>query len=310
MAACLLQALCSGAARRGAVIHIGDGPLPLLLLSIVFLRCTGIATILGEISEATPLRFSDRIRRFLVRAASRTGRFRVVCETDAVANSWRCVGADSVAVIPYGVEMRDSDVDQPTARARLSLPSDRPILLLFGVHRSDKDYATVVRAVTLMDPAPVLLFAGKTVDPSHDPAAICRQLGYQDAVVVDCFISREDVQLYFRAANAVILPYPPDFCRGSGVILEACSYECPALVTAGGYLEEFVGVNQVGITYEAGSPNSLRSGIESILSDSVNQTIRSRMKAVASQHSTEVVGALYREVFARSAASRGVAGQI
>ena len=45
---------------------------------------------------------------------------------------------------------------------------------------------------------------------------------------------------FFRASDVIVLPYPADFERGSGIVIEACSYGCPIVASSGGYLERIL----------------------------------------------------------------------
>jgi glycosyltransferase involved in cell wall biosynthesis len=272
------------------------------MLAAMLLPFKGVATALdgplwnwGSPREM-PKQWMNTLRRRLIGLKSIKRRFRIVCETRGVAESWKAIGATNVSVIPYGLEDTDATMDRATARRRLGLPPNIPILLLFGFHRPDQDYSTVVKAALRLEPHPVLLFVGQCF-PGVDPAGLCQTMRYSSHVVIDDFVPRQDIPVYFNAADAVLLPYPRDFQRGSGVVVEACAFECPLIVTEGAYLEHFVCSNGVGLTYSAGDPESLRHAITAILSSELQDSIRLRMRIVAVEHSSTAIGQKYRAVF-------------
>jgi hypothetical protein len=180
----------------------------------MLLPLKGIFTVVDEMAKQQTVKWTDRLRRRLISFKSINRRFRIVCETRSLAELWTAFGAN-VSVIPYGLEDTDATVDRATARQRLRIPPNIPVLLLFGIHRPDKDYSTVVKAALRMEPHPILLFVGKRFS-EVDPAAICQTMCYSSHVVIDDFVPRKDIPIYFNAADAVLLPYPRTFQRGSG----------------------------------------------------------------------------------------------
>jgi len=265
------------------------------MASVGLLR--GVITVWGSVGEADRNSTGHRLRKSLIGYAVERQRLHLVCETQAMAEIWRQDGAgDAVSVIPYGLETVGSSINRDTAREALGIDSDARMVLLFGTHRDDKDYRTVIRAAKLLPVPPLLLFAGKCLGATS-PSKLCANEGYARFLAIDEYIPRDQVPLYFRAADVTVLPYPAII--GSGVVVEACSYGCPIVASNGGHLEQFVRSNDVGEVYEAGSAESLRAALSRAFDTERQNTIRERMAAVAESHSMRRVIGAYLDIFSR-----------
>jgi glycosyltransferase involved in cell wall biosynthesis len=282
---CAVSASFRGAARRGAVTLCADGPVPLFafLAGLGFFR--GVVTVFGMVPKVNRGSVIHWLRTKIIGHAVKRRRLRVVCETETVAEFWRLSGGgNAVSVIPYALESVGSPINRDDARKSLGISPEEPLVLLFGIHREDKDYKTVILAAKSLAASPLLLFAGKSLS-APSPSRLCADAGYSRYLAIDEFIPRDKLPLFFRASDVIVLPYPADFERGSGLVIEACSYGCPIVASSGGYLERFVRSNDIGETYEAGNPLSLCAALTRALDSERQSAIRARMPRIAEDHS-------------------------
>jgi beta-1,4-mannosyltransferase len=137
------------------------------------------------------------------------------------------------AVIPHG-HYRGAYPDRLTrsdARARLAIDERASVLAHVGQLRPYKDVPSLVDAFRRHpDPSAVLVVAGQ---PSSESMA--RMLLHAVAAdarirVAPGFVPDDDLQLYLRAADAVILPYRDVLNSGSALL--ALSFDCPVVAPA------------------------------------------------------------------------------
>jgi glycosyltransferase involved in cell wall biosynthesis len=284
----LLVAVAHIAGKRGIAVHYTDGPLTLFAAATLLRLLRGVSTMPG-VAAPNSGTARGRLRALLIRRAAKLGLMRVVCENQRVAQSWATLCGDvGVTVIPYFLDNVRGPLPRSEARRRLGLSEHDLVVLLFGTHREDKDYDTVVRAASVITPRPTLMFIGKVVS-DNDPAKVCSAAGYDRHFIVDDFVPNEEIPTYFGAADVTVLPYPFGLARGSGVLLEACGYLCPLVVTSGGSIEDFVRHFDVGEVYVDGSPTSLVEALLTATSPERAIVIRDHMAAAAKMHSGSTV---------------------
>ena len=123
------------------------------------------------------------------------------------------------------------------ARQRLGLADDVPVMLNFGLIRPYKDVPRLIDTVRrLGEDEAVLLVAGRVYDNSVERDIRART---DDAVNVQLhlqWIPFEDTQLYFAAADVVILPYRR--ILNSGTLMLSLAFRRPVLVPDRGTMRE------------------------------------------------------------------------
>lgn len=158
------------------------------------------------------------------------------------------IAPERVSVIPFGINdtNRKTDLDQIGARTKLGLAPTEKILLFFGQIAPYKGLEFLVAALARLIPSLPdvrLVIAGRVKKGFDDywksiQTEISR-LGLQDRVIARIqFIPDEDVEMYFKAADALALPYVEIF--QSGVPFLAYSFGLPVIATDVGSLKEDV----------------------------------------------------------------------
>lgn len=269
--ACLLKSLWFARRHANPVLHwVGGAQWPLLLAVLCFRRPRVVYSLFGRLTldqnAAAPIQLSRRIFERLIVAAVGTGRLKFVCETELIANNAAKLAGDHVNLIPYAIEVGKPLPEKSCARARLGLEPNETIFLFFGTHRREKDYRTALRGCLMLPEPPLVLFVGKVIS-DNDPRDVAAECVYPKASVVDEFVPEELAELYFAAADVVVLPYEKNFARGSGVLIESCRYERPMLVSAAPYLSAFIDRYRCGETFEPGNPVSFAEAARRLLAE-------------------------------------------
>ncbi|HEX8372083.1 MAG TPA: glycosyltransferase family 4 protein [Chthoniobacterales bacterium] len=304
MLACMWTLLKSHQRDSFAVVHFVDARYFFLLILVILSRLNITAYLTGGRGHfrSTPNgSLFGKIRTdlfdYLFSTAFATNRLRFITETDATRLDWSTVAGQNVTVIPYPISPVTNKIDRTTARLKWKIPTDQPIFLLFGTHRQGKDYETVVQAACGMVPRPFLLFAGAVIS-ENDPAKILALYKYHESLTVSRFLTDAETAEVFTASDAVILPYPANYDKGSGVLLEACRFDRPVIATRGGFLEKFIRHFHTGLLYQPNSPVDLqRVLVEFVTAMGTPNVFRAAISEVKTSFSWEVLVQDYRQVF-------------
>jgi glycosyltransferase involved in cell wall biosynthesis len=234
--------------------------------------------------------------RYLFRRAVERGCWGVLVETDLLRREWCQLVGERCWVVPYVSGLPTLEELEPRRwRELIGLPVERPCFLVFGPVRGEKRIDTVVEAAALIATPVTLLLVGKGWEGT-DARLRAARLGFEGLRVVDRFVGDREAAAYFRAADAVVLPYEGRYTRGSGVLVDACSAGRPVLVSRTGYLAEFVRHYGCGLTFDPASPGELADRMREVLEPEVwARCVRGAAKARA-EHTWDMVLARYAEI--------------
>lgn len=171
---------------------------------------------------------------------SRVDGYIALSEAGSVAARERFPSLERVPgyVIPHGHYRDEYPSDSASnAREELGISPDAKMLLSFGQVREYKNIPALIRAFRkIHDTNVVLCIAGR---PLSEPLAneIRREAAADFRVRLDLYnVPKERVQLFFRAADLVVLPYRD--ILNSGTALLALSFNRPVLVPDRGAMGE------------------------------------------------------------------------
>lgn len=268
--ACLFSAWRATRRQPGAVLHfIGGSYWIVTLAALCFPTRRFVYSLYGGILSGPAAGLKAALRKQLtklLRRATGTGRLDFTCENEFLrAEIARLIG-EHIHLVPYAIADDEELPTRAAARQRLKLPPEAKILLFFGTHRREKDYATALRGALTLPVPPLALFVGKVIS-DNDPRQVVAACRYPNAHIVNEFVPEDMAPVYFAAADAVVLPYEADFSRGSGVLIECCRYLRPMLVTAAPFLATFLERHPCGVSYAAGDSASFAAAAAQLLSD-------------------------------------------
>lgn len=179
---------------------------------------------------------------------------------------------DRIQIIPHGNYTPFINIlkDKKRSRDYLDLPSDKTILLFFGMIKKVKGLEILLQSfkrVIDKNPDTVLLIAGK---PWKSDFAIYQQIIDQENLAQNIilhtkFIQHSDVQHYYCASDLVVLPYKKIY--QSGVLMMALSYLRPVLVSDLPPLQNIVIDNETGFLFKSEDTYDLAEKLNFILSD-------------------------------------------
>lgn len=138
------------------------------------------------------------------------------------------------------------------ARKALELPTDKQLVLFFGLIRNYKGLDMLLDAMNELKANPniILVIAGEFYEDKQPYLDLIKKYGIENQVILHGkFIANEDVKLYFSAADLVALPYRS--ATQSGVTQVSFHFEVPTLVTNVGGLGEIIPDKVAGYVVES-----------------------------------------------------------
>lgn len=219
------------------------------------------------------------------------------------------VRAEAVTVIPYGINnaVPNTAIGSAEAKRRLGIAQGDKTVLFFGNLRASKGLHHLVTAFQLVahnHPEYRLIIAGETkkgyeqylrdvqeavnTHPSRD--RVVQRIGY---------IPDGEVELYFKAADVLALPYTDIF--QSGMLFMGYAYGLPVIASDVGSFREDVLEGVTGYVCKPHDPADLAVIIERYFDSSLFKNLDSHRPNIRDyarrKHSWDVVGEMTREVY-------------
>lgn len=230
------------------------------------------------------------------------------------------VSGERISVIPFGLNATtpDTALTPSDARARLGLPAHERVLVCFGQIAPYKGVEYLLSALERLAETglPVrLLIAGK-VKRGHEDywrdlerRASAPPLSELVSTYVR-FVPDDEVEVFFKAADAVVLPYTSIF--QSGVPFLAYAYGAPVIATDVGALREDVEEDVTGYICPPRDPMALAETIRRFFKSSLYRNREKRRAAIRelanTRHSWNRVGAITSETYCSVLGSRDALG--
>jgi glycosyltransferase involved in cell wall biosynthesis len=226
------------------------------------------------------------------------------------------VREETTSVIPLGINnsVPDTALTAAQARERLGIAAGEKTLLFFGNIGPYKGLDCLVDAfqrVAAAAPGFRLIIAGKPkVGAEEYLATIQRAIrlsACRDQVIEHTrFIPDDQTELYFKAADVLVLPYTHVY--QSGVLILGYSFGLPAIAADVGSFREDIVEGQTGLLFKPSDAESLATTIETYFSSDLYTALESRRQEIQeyakARYSWATVGAVTRNVYARLLGSR------
>jgi glycosyltransferase involved in cell wall biosynthesis len=220
------------------------------------------------------------------------------------------VAEHRVTVIPFGINdtIPSTDLTVAAARRGLGLPAGLPTVLFFGQIAPYKGLKDLVQALALLAESGRdvhLMIVGKVKrgweaywDETRQAIEACR-LGPHVTARIG-FIPDAEVEQYFKAADALVVPYRDIF--QSGVPFLAYSFGCPVIATDVGSFREVIVEGRTGFLCAPNDPVALGQAIDAYFRSALYTDLDARREDIRSvavgRHSWETVGEITSRVYA------------
>lgn len=220
------------------------------------------------------------------------------------------VPEEKVSVIPFGINNTapNTALTSLEARRRLGLRPSNRVALFFGQIAPYKGLEYLVAAASELlaeDPELVLLIAGKVKKGAEQ---YWRQVQGQLPATKDRVITHiehipdADIEIYFKAADVLVLPYTKIF--QSGVPFLAYSFGLPVVATDVGSLRDDVIEGETGFVCRPSDPAAVGEAVKSYFASELHKNLHERRAKIArlanERYSwgrvAEITAAAYRRV--------------
>jgi D-inositol-3-phosphate glycosyltransferase len=226
------------------------------------------------------------------------------------------VPATKVSVIPFGINnvFPRTQITSAMAKQRVGVHDDEKTVLFFGQIAPYKGLEYLVAAMAELRPRRgdfKLIIAGRP-KPGNEPywdqiRQEISRAGLREHVIEKIeFIPDDEVELYLKAADVVVIPYTHIF--QSGVPFLAYSYGLPVVATDVGSLREDIIDGKTGFICRPRDPVDLAKCLETYFASALYHQLETRRQEIQDfaneKHSWTKVGeitqAVYSDLLAQS----------
>lgn len=210
---------------------------------------------------------------------------------------------------PINNAFPDTDLMPAAAKRRLGIGDGEKTVLFFGRIRPYKgieQLLTAFRRIVTRDATCRLIIAGEPKKGNEEyleqiTLTIERDFAKGQIISKMTFIPDEEMELYLKAADVLVLPYKEIF--QSGVLFLAYSYGLPVVATDVGSFREEIVEGQTGFICRPDDPLALAEALETYFASDLYKTLESRRQDIRDyanlHHSWSAVAELTRSAYAK-----------
>jgi len=215
-----------------------------------------------------------------------------------------------VTVIPFGINnaVPNTRLAPRDAKLRLGIREDERVILFFGNIAPYKGLEYLVAAfkhVLAQRGTYRLIIAGMPKNCEGYWRTILQAIGGvapSERVLLRAeFIPDEETELYFKAADVLVLPYTHIY--QSGVLFLGYSFGLPVIASDVGALRQDIVENKTGYVFKAEDPADLARNIERYFASELYANLNSHRQEIrdyaTERHSWDMVSEVTRDVYAR-----------
>jgi len=194
----------------------------------------------------------------------------------------------AVTVIPFGINnaVPHTDISPAEAKERLGIPPGARTILFFGAIRPYKGLEHLVAAFQQVAPKDAgyrLIIAG---EPKKDSLDYLRDIqetiasdSSRDQIIQELgFIPDSETELYFKAADVLVLPYTLVF--QSGVLFLAYSFGLPVIAADVGSFVDDIIPGETGYLCRSCDPTDLCGAIETYFESDLFKSLDRRRQGI------------------------------
>jgi glycosyltransferase involved in cell wall biosynthesis len=221
------------------------------------------------------------------------------------------VRESSITVIAYGINnaVPHTDLIREEAKQRLGIGAGERTMLFFGYIASYKGLDYLVSAfqqIVVRSNDYRLIIAGKPKRGCEKYWQLIQETiaqNIEQGLVIQKIehIQDDEAELYFKAADVLILPYREIF--QSGVLFFGYSFGLPVIATDVGAMREDIVEGKTGFVCKPGDPGDMARAIETYFSSDLYKDLDNRRQEIRKyaleRHSWDVVGQLTMNVYAK-----------
>jgi D-inositol-3-phosphate glycosyltransferase len=248
---------------RSALIHVQYFRLKVIegILFTLFIRMLGKKAVYTA-HDVLPHSHDNALNRFIYRVIYSLQHL-IIAHTGFIKNriiNEFGINPAKIQCTRHGVYQREfhDEITREKARAKLAVPRDSTVFLFFGIIAAYKGPDILLRSfASLTDPKDIhLLFAGKvSVEYRKKFESLIAPFPSENVTKHLYYIKDEDIEYYFKAADATVLPYKE--ASQSGVLFMSYTYGIPVIVPDIGEFPEDIIPGRTGYVFKANDHKDL-----------------------------------------------------
>jgi len=222
------------------------------------------------------------------------------------------VHENAVTVIRYPMNnaLPDTELTPSEAKQWLGLGTDEKTILFFGRIRPYKGIEHLLAAFKILSAQGGgnyrLIVAGEPKKGSEEylheiQQSIVKDFAPEEVILKVQFIPDDEMELYFKAADVLVLPYKEIF--QSGVLFLAYSFGLPVIATDVGSFREDIVEGKTGFLCEPGDARDMARAVETYFASDLFKNLKARRQDlkdyVNANHSWRAVAQLTRKAYAQ-----------
>jgi glycosyltransferase involved in cell wall biosynthesis len=205
---------------------------------------------------------------------------------EAICQQSHFLSDDDLHVVPDPVELPETRLSKETARDRLDINADGPVFLFFGKLRDDKGPQLLLEAISSTDRDATFVIAGPEGKVGQEEIEATADISRPTIDARIEFISNSEIQSYFFASDAVVLPYRQNYRGTSGILQRAAATGRPVIVTDVGEIGYLTNQNDLGYVVEP-EAGALARQFETFDIQTVTERFQSAAHEYANRQSVE-----------------------
>lgn len=219
------------------------------------------------------------------------------------------VASDAIVVIrhPINNAFPTTDITAIEAKRRIGLEPGEKAILCIGRIKPYKGVEHILNAFRLLiqdDPSYRLVIAGEVQKGNEDYLASIREAAADElengqVLLHARFIADDEMEVYLKAADVLVLPYNEIF--QSGVLFLGYSFGLPVIATDVGSFREEIVEGETGYICQPGDAADLARSIETFFASdlylNLDSTRRKIIDYAATVHSWEAVAKITRAAY-------------
>jgi len=205
-----------------------------------------------------------------------------LCEDFAVAER-----AVTVIRFPINNALPDTELTSIEAKRRLGLRDDERVILFFGRVRPYKGIEYLLDAFRLLQANTQeqyrLIVAGEAIKGCEDyllelQNSVRAEFDREQVIWRTHFIPDDEVEMYLKAADVLVLPYKEIF--QSGVLFLAYAFGLPVIATDVGSFRDEIVEGKTGFLCKPGEPAEMARAIRTYFASDLFKHLKFRRKAI------------------------------
>lgn len=172
--------------------------------------------------------------------------------------------------------------DAAESRKKLNIPEGKKVILFFGFIRDYKGLDLLIDAMSKLDDGYLLIICGEVYGSFEKYNQQIEKLRIQNRISLHvCYISDDDVPLFFSASDVCVLPYKS--ATQSGITSIAHHFDLPLIATDTGGLKESILHNKTGIIVDSPDSNLIASAISNYFTQNLKPKFQEEIRLLKSK---------------------------